>query len=34
LNGYGDNGQRIVGASCGFKYCNLHSCASRHVLET
>jgi len=26
LNGYGDNGQRKVGASCGSKYCNLHSC--------
>jgi len=25
LNGYGDNGLRKVGASCGFKYCNLHS---------
>ena len=25
LNGYGDNGQREVGASCGSKYCNLHS---------
>jgi len=25
LNGYGDNGQRNVGASCGSKYCNLHS---------
>ena len=25
LNGYGDNGQRKVGASCGSKYCNLHS---------
>ena len=24
LNGYGDNGQRKVGASCGSKYCNLH----------
>ena len=23
--GYGDNGQRKVGASCGSKYCNLHS---------
>jgi len=21
LNGYGDNGQRKVGASCGSKYC-------------
>ena len=30
LNGYGDNGQRIVGASCGFNYCNLHSwCVAR-----
>jgi len=26
LNGYGDNGQRKVGASCGSEYCNLHSC--------
>ena len=25
LNGYGDNGQSKVGASCGSKYCNLHS---------
>ena len=25
LNGYGDHGQRKVGASCGSKYCNLHS---------
>jgi len=25
LNGYGDNGQRKVGVSCGSKYCNLHS---------
>ena len=25
LNGYGDNVQRKVGASCGSKYCNLHS---------
>jgi len=25
LNGYGDNGQRKVEASCGSKYCNLHS---------
>ena len=25
LNGYGDNGQRKVGASCVSKYCNLHS---------
>ena len=25
LNGYGDNGQRKVGASCGSKYCNLRS---------
>ena len=25
LNGYGHNGQRKVGASCGSKYCNLHS---------
>jgi hypothetical protein len=25
LNGYGDNGQRKVRASCGSKYCNLHS---------
>ena len=25
LNGYGDNGQRKVGAACGSKYCNLHS---------
>jgi len=25
LNGYGDKGQRKVGASCGSKYCNLHS---------
>ena len=25
LNGYGDNGQRKLGASCGSKYCNLHS---------
>ena len=25
LNGYRDNGQRKVGASCGSKYCNLHS---------
>ena len=25
LNGYGDNGQRKVGASCGSKYCTLHS---------
>ena len=24
LNGYGDNGQGKVGASCGSKYCNLH----------
>ena len=30
LNGYGDNGQRKVGASCGSKYCNLHSrCVTR-----
>ena len=30
LNGYGDNGLRIVGASCGSKYCNLHSwCVAR-----
>ena len=25
LNGYGDNGQRKEGASCGSKYCNLHN---------
>ena len=25
LNGYADNDQRKVGASCGSKYCNLHS---------
>jgi hypothetical protein len=25
LNGYGDNGQRKVRASCGSKYCNPHS---------
>ena len=25
LNGYGDNDQRKVGASCGSKYYNLHS---------
>jgi len=25
LNGYGNNGQRKVGGSCGSKYCNLHS---------
>ena len=25
LNGYGDNGQRKVEASCGSKYCNLHN---------
>ena len=25
LNGYGDNGMRKVGASCGSKNCNLHS---------
>ena len=25
LNGYGDNGQRKVGASCSSMYCNLHS---------
>ena len=25
LNGYGDNGQRKVGVSCGSKYFNLHS---------
>jgi hypothetical protein len=25
LNGYGDNSQRKVGASCGSKYCNPHS---------
>ena len=25
LNGYGDNGRRKVGASCGSKYGNLHS---------
>jgi len=25
LNGYGDNGQRKIGASCVSKYCNLHS---------
>jgi len=25
LYGYGDNGLRKVGASCGPKYCNLHS---------
>ena len=30
LNGYGGNGQRKVGASCGSKYCNLHSLI-RHV---
>ena len=30
LNGYGDNGQRKVAASCGSKYCNLHSwCVTR-----
>ena len=30
LNGYGDNGQRKVRASCGSKYCNLHSwCVTR-----
>jgi hypothetical protein len=34
LNGYGDKGQRKVGASCASKYRNLHSCALRHVLET
>jgi len=25
MNGYGDNGQRKVGASYGSKYCNLHT---------
>ena len=25
VNGYGDNDLRKVGASCGSKYCNLHS---------
>jgi len=25
LNGYGDNGLREVGASCGSKYSNVHS---------
>ena len=25
FNGYGVNGQKKVGASCGSKYCNLHS---------
>jgi hypothetical protein len=25
LNGYGDNSQRKMGASCGSKYCNPHS---------
>jgi len=25
VNGYEDNGQRKVGASCSSKYCNLHS---------
>ena len=30
LNGYGDNGQRKVGASCGSKYCNLRQLI-RHV---
>jgi len=31
LNGYGDNGLRKVGASCGSRYCNLHSwCVARH----
>jgi len=25
LNGYGGNGQRKVGDSCGTKYCNLQS---------
>jgi len=25
LNSYGGNGLRKVGASCGSKYCNLHS---------
>jgi hypothetical protein len=25
LNGYGENDQRKVRASCGSKYCNLHS---------
>jgi hypothetical protein len=37
LNGYGDNRQKKVGASCGSKYCNPHSWPSRdtaHVLET
>jgi len=30
LNGYGDNGQRKVGAACDSKYCNLHSwCVTR-----
>ena len=33
LNGYGDNGQRKVGASCGSKYCNLHSwCVTRALM--
>jgi hypothetical protein len=37
LNGYGDNSQRKVGASCGSKYCNPHSWPSSDtadVLET
>jgi hypothetical protein len=37
LNVYGDNGQRKVTASCGSKYCNLHSWRvtwPAHVLET
>jgi len=29
LNGYGDNGLKKVGASCGSKYCNLHSWCHR-----
>jgi hypothetical protein len=37
MNGYRDNSQRKVGASCCSKYCNPHSWLSRdaaHVLET
>jgi len=30
LNGYGDNGLRKVGDSCGSRYCNMHSwCVAR-----
>ena len=34
LNGYGDNGQRKVGASCSSKYRNLHSmmCHARALM--